>query len=117
MKSPAKQTSLSERLEIYKKALLFISDLNNESLINYDYESGLCLILPHIWLASTPEQYCKGFHDKNGQLFTYYETPKYFPEFGKYYPDTIFLYKDIYRVDKMAWRIKVLNEIIKSMEQ
>lgn len=99
------------RLSIYKKALdILVTGRNEYKLGGGDNMGGLCLLLPCIWLELNT--YLDSFIDNQGNVFSYGDTVKYFPEFGKYYPSTW-----EYDAEKRhKWRIDTLTAIIEQME-
>lgn len=94
-----------ERLRIYKRALEIIQREEYVYRLN-DY--GLCLLLPCIWLNLDSFMDC--FRDNKGVVFSHYDTPKYFPEFGKYN----WRNSKVYAKDRNKWRISTLKKIISS---
>lgn len=107
-KSDMKIPPKSVRLSVYKKALKVIEenlDENNHPFGLVDF--CLCLLLPSILCKL--DSYLRIF-SYEGQLFYYCDTPKMFPEFSEYYPSSDYIRENSYR-------IKILKEIIKKMEQ
>ncbi len=98
---PRYQTSLSERLEIYQKALDII--VRGEMKYGLGPDFGLCLLLPCIWC--NVGNFLERRFDNNHEQITFSSTPDYFPEFGEYYKLNSYKYTNEYR-------IKILTEII-----
>lgn len=98
-----------QRLPIYKRALEIVEGKSHTEY-GLDYADGLCLWLPCLWL--NPKRYSEVWYDEKGKEFSLGDVPKYFPEFGKYYPSTYPHTNEHLH----QWRIDTLKSIIAEYE-
>lgn len=94
------------RLGVYERALEAI--LKNSEDYGLDGTAGLCMWLPRIWL--NPSGYLSDWIDHKGKSFSFPSAPKYFPEFGQYYPSNNYEHERHYR-------ISILTQIIKNLKE
>jgi len=94
------------RLGIYERALEMLE--SKCSMFSLHKDNGLCLWLPCLWL--NPNDYVEDWFDHDGRSFQMRDVPKYFPEFGRYYPS------DNYERTR-EYRISILTQIIKNLKE
>lgn len=104
--------TIRQRLYIYRLVYLYVLKIGNKE------NTGLCFSL--LGCIFFNKKYYENYYN-----IDYIETPiwfkskEIFPEFGNYFlldgKDTV-IYQKLYNKDVYAWRIKILKEIIKKIE-